>query len=445
MTPSNPEYEVSLSFAGEQRSYVGDVAKHLAARGIKAFYDRFETVNLWGKDQVEAFHHQFASNTKFVVMFISKEYVEKMWPRHERRSAFSAAIKKGDEYILPVRFDDTEVPGLPDTVGYVRAKDHSPAELAVLISQKIGVPALAAKASQIPPPQMSAATGEVSFDYSAFNGRFVIGSNQHQFETAWSKASDTDIHLYNDPPSIHGVAVARGATDISSVVDASAYDFSSRSRTVYKGGVAILRNTNGFYAALKILDIRDDTRGAEKDELTFRFAIQTDGSPSFVTFKDDADTPGQEVAEIPKARVAVPAAPKQPAEPTATWNLYDLLRRVKGIRARPGISSNDDIVASIYDRLQQGALKAWGRRSTTYPPAAASHPRPLREFIDASFWKENIIEELEYWLKQPYLQQNKPVLTITKPVAGDRITAIQYWDLVFSATEANHLWPAQRV
>jgi len=102
-------------------------------------------------------------------------------------------------------------------------------------------------------------------------------------------------------------------------------------------------------------------------------------------------------------------------------------------------------VASIYDRLQQGTLKAWGRRSTTYPPAAASHPRPLREFIDASFWKENIIEELEYWLKQPYLQRNKPVLTITKPVAGDRITAIQYWDLVFSATEANHLWPAQRV
>src|SRR5258708_1938329 len=137
MTPENPKYEVSLSFAGEQRLYVGDVAKHLAARGISVFYDRFETVNLWGKDHVEAFHHQFANNTKFVVVFISKEYVEKMWPRHERRSALSAAIKRGDEYILPVRFDDTEVPGLPHTIGYVRAKDHSPAELAVLISQKI--------------------------------------------------------------------------------------------------------------------------------------------------------------------------------------------------------------------------------------------------------------------------------------------------------------------
>jgi hypothetical protein len=139
MTPADPKYEVSLSFAGEQRSYVGDVAKHLAARGIRVFYDRFEALNLWGKDQVETFHHQFANNTKFVVMFISREYVEKMWPRHERRAALSAAIKKGDEYILPVRFDDTAVPGLHHTIGYLAAKDHSPAELAALISEKIGV------------------------------------------------------------------------------------------------------------------------------------------------------------------------------------------------------------------------------------------------------------------------------------------------------------------
>jgi len=46
-----------------------------------------------------------------------------------------------------------------------------------------------------------------------------------------------------------------------------------------KRGVAILRNTNGFYAAIKIIDIKDDKRNSESDELTFRFAIQTDGSP----------------------------------------------------------------------------------------------------------------------------------------------------------------------
>ena len=46
-SPSN--YQVALSFAGEQRSYVEQVAEHLKKRGIAVFYDDFETVNLWGK------------------------------------------------------------------------------------------------------------------------------------------------------------------------------------------------------------------------------------------------------------------------------------------------------------------------------------------------------------------------------------------------------------
>jgi hypothetical protein len=103
------------------------------------------------------------------------------------------------------------------------------------------------------------------------------------------------------------------------------------------------------------------------------------------------------------------------------------------------------MAASVYDRLQQGSLKAWGRKSTGYPPVP-SHPRPMREFIDRSFWKENSIEELDRWLMHSeHFDHNQPARTITKPVAGERITAIHYWDLVFSAAEADRLWPAQRI
>jgi len=44
-------------------------------------------------------------------MFISKEYAEKPWTKHERRSDLSRALEE-DEYVLPARFDDTELPGL---------------------------------------------------------------------------------------------------------------------------------------------------------------------------------------------------------------------------------------------------------------------------------------------------------------------------------------------
>lgn len=42
-------YEVVLSFAGEDRAYVENVAEFLIARGVSVFYDRYEEVTLWGK------------------------------------------------------------------------------------------------------------------------------------------------------------------------------------------------------------------------------------------------------------------------------------------------------------------------------------------------------------------------------------------------------------
>ena len=70
----NRDYQVALSFAGEQRDYVDEVARHLAARSIALFYDGFEQSKLWGQDGVEAFHGIYAERATYVVMFISKEY-----------------------------------------------------------------------------------------------------------------------------------------------------------------------------------------------------------------------------------------------------------------------------------------------------------------------------------------------------------------------------------
>lgn len=274
-------YQVALSFAGEQRRYVEAVAKALAARHIAVFYDGFEANALWGKDGAEHFHQVYSCDTQYVVMFISEAYVAKAWTRHERRSAISRQMKDEGEYILPVRFDMTEVPGLPDTMQYLMAERFTPAELALEIAKKVGVAPTAGKASDLLPPASGALSGEVTFDYAAHDGRYVIGTGATAFETRWSKASDTSIHLLNDPPSIHGVAIARGASDFAEITDASAYDFTSRSRTPRIGEIAVLRNTNGFFAAVQILQVEDDSRGATSDALTIRYTILPDGSNNF--------------------------------------------------------------------------------------------------------------------------------------------------------------------
>lgn len=278
-------YQVALSFAGEQRDYVRAVASALAARGVAVFYDEFEAVNLWGKDGVEHFHQVFSADAAYVVMFISVEYVAKSWTRHERRAALSRAITEDREFVLPVRFDDTNVPGIPHTVQYLRAANYAPAALAALIAEKIGIAPLSTKASDVPPPHSDALSGEVTFDFSAHNGRYVIGTGPMTFETQWSKSDGSSIVIYNDPASINGVAIAKGGSRIAEIEDASTYDFTSRTRRPRVGEIAVLRNSDGFYAALEILDVKDDTRGANYDALTFRYSIQSDGSPRFAPGK----------------------------------------------------------------------------------------------------------------------------------------------------------------
>ena len=279
------QYQVALSFAGEQRAYVERVARNLQARGIAVFYDGLEKVALWGRSGTETFQDVFEQRSAYVVMFISKEYVEKSWPRHERRSALSRMSRERLEYILPVRFDDTPVCGLPGDVLYENGHEHTPEQLAAMIAKKLGVQPYDGKASHVPAPRMTSPTGEVSFDYSGHDGRYVVGSGVLECETMWTKASDTSIHVYNDPSSINGVALAHACTSISQVRDAQALDYTSRSRTPRLGQVVVLRNTNGFYAAIQVLEIKDDSRQHDRDELRFRYAIQSDGSGSFACFE----------------------------------------------------------------------------------------------------------------------------------------------------------------
>ena len=280
------KYEVALSFAGEQRLYVKEVARTLQSRGVSVFYDEFETVQLWGKHLAEELQSVYEGRASLAVMFISADYVEKMWPRHERIAILSRAVEERGVYVLPVRFDDSEVPGLSRDLDYLRAENYSPAELAAMIAEKLGIKPFQGKASDVPPPQMTSLSGEAVFNYANHNGRYVIGRGKLAFETRWDKASNTSIHVYNDPPSIYGVALgSQDWIDIDQVASAASLDYTSRYRTPPVGQVVVFRNTAGFYAAVQVLEIKDDTQGDDSDELRFRYAIQVDGSDNFATLR----------------------------------------------------------------------------------------------------------------------------------------------------------------
>lgn len=133
------EYDVALSFAGDDRDLAESIATELKAYGVRVFYDSFEQSNLWGKDLFTYLHDIYSKKSMFCIMLVSEAYSKKMWTVHERRSAQSRALKERDnEYILPVRIDNTELPGLPDTIAYLDTQKNSSLEICRLFIQKLG-------------------------------------------------------------------------------------------------------------------------------------------------------------------------------------------------------------------------------------------------------------------------------------------------------------------
>lgn len=112
-------YDVALSFAGEDRAYVEALAETLRHRNIKVFYDKYEKTTLWGKDLYAYLSDLYQNRARCCVMFVSKYYTAKLWTNHERKFAQARAFQENTDYILPIRLDNTEIPEIPSTIGYL--------------------------------------------------------------------------------------------------------------------------------------------------------------------------------------------------------------------------------------------------------------------------------------------------------------------------------------
>ncbi len=131
------EYDVALSFAGEDREVAEKFANLLIAKKIKVFYDEYNAADLWGKNLVDHLADIYGKSARYCVMFISQYYPLKKWTRLERMHAQERAFRDPNEYILPVRLDDTEVPGITETTGYRDLRQHSVESIVNTLEQKL--------------------------------------------------------------------------------------------------------------------------------------------------------------------------------------------------------------------------------------------------------------------------------------------------------------------
>ncbi|MCA2306668.1 TIR domain-containing protein [Mycobacterium intracellulare] len=136
----NFKYDVAVSFAGEQRQFVETVVRVINLPEGRVFYDFDYVHELWGEDLAEYLTRLYSKEARYVVMFISREYAEKVWTRVERRAALSRRARTQGAYILPVRLDTTEleeIDGLLNTIGYLDGQLLGAEKVGEILNKKL--------------------------------------------------------------------------------------------------------------------------------------------------------------------------------------------------------------------------------------------------------------------------------------------------------------------
>src|SRR5262249_28681854 len=131
------EYDVAISFAGEDRSYAEQIAEMLRSSQVRVFYDMYEQATLWGKDLYAHLNDVYGKKARYCIVLLSSHYARKLWTNHERQSAQARAFQQQEEYILPVKLDDTSIPGIHPTTGYIDLRQITVERLVELLLEKL--------------------------------------------------------------------------------------------------------------------------------------------------------------------------------------------------------------------------------------------------------------------------------------------------------------------
>jgi len=132
-------FKIALSFPGEHRSFVSQVADVLAARvGHECvLYDRYYEAEFARPDLDTYLQRLYHDESELVAVFLCADYERKEWCGLEWRAIRDLIKKRQSSAVMPLRFDNTEIPGLFSTDGYVWINNRPPQEVADLICQRM--------------------------------------------------------------------------------------------------------------------------------------------------------------------------------------------------------------------------------------------------------------------------------------------------------------------
>ncbi len=136
---STHQFEVALSFPGEVRSLVEEMARHLEQLiGPNAYFYDNNYVSQLARPSLDTFLQDiFRNRAKLIVVILSADYQRKNWCGIEFRAIRDIIAARENNRIMFIRTDDGAVEGVFATDGYVDSRRHDAAALAGFIQERV--------------------------------------------------------------------------------------------------------------------------------------------------------------------------------------------------------------------------------------------------------------------------------------------------------------------
>jgi len=134
-------FDVALSFPGEVRQLVEQVARELESQiGPNSYFYDNNYVSQLARPSLDALLQDIYRNrSKLVVVFLGSDYQRKDWCGIEFRAIREIILARDLSRIMFVRTDDGPVDGVFRTDGYVDARRYAAPEIAKFIVERIGL------------------------------------------------------------------------------------------------------------------------------------------------------------------------------------------------------------------------------------------------------------------------------------------------------------------
>ena len=134
-------FNVALSFPGEDRELVQDIASRLEQRlGLNSVFYDFHYQAFLARPSLDTLLQTIYKNARLNVVFLSDNYERKQWCSGiEFRAIREIIANRQNDRVMFIRTGDGTVSGVFDTDGWINADEHSADSIAYFIEQRARV------------------------------------------------------------------------------------------------------------------------------------------------------------------------------------------------------------------------------------------------------------------------------------------------------------------